>query len=115
MKNAETIRVQRLSTESPKSHGLAGHLNIYVRDQDRAVTGHGAHFRVVAFLPDAQGLYCRVDHKNGPRMPTPREVLRAARRDQGVKGRWLLHTAAEHPDGKATDFHFARAVRRAEG
>lgn len=87
-------------------HGEDGHLNVFKRDQATAVTGYGRHFRVVAFLPDVEGLYCRVDHKNGPRMPTPDEVLLVARKDQGIKGRWRFDRSVEHADGKSTDFWY---------
>ena len=92
-----------------QAHGQKGHLNVFTRDQDRCITGYGAHFRVVAFLPDSDGLYCRVDHVHGARMPTTDEVLKVARQDQGVNGRWKLLIAIEHSDGKATDLTFVRA------
>lgn len=90
-------------------HGEEGHLNICKRDQDTAATGNGRHFRVVAFLPDAEGLYCRVDHKHGARMPTPDEVLLAARKTQGIKGRWRHDRDVPHSCGRSTDVYFARA------
>lgn len=89
-------------------HGEPGHLNIYTRDQDSVITGYGAHYRVVAFQADSVGLYCRVDHTNGPRMPTEKEILRVARLDQGVKGRWMPMVVEVHPNGTATDCHFLR-------
>lgn len=89
-------------------HNESGHLNTAIRDQDSVVTNYGAHFRVVAFLPDADGLYCRVDHKHGARMPTADEVLTVARKDQGVRGRFKLLVATEYNNGMTTDFHFAR-------
>lgn len=75
-------------------HGEAGHLNTYTRDQDSVVTAYGKHYRVVAFLPDASGLSCRVDHVHGARMPSTDEVLTVARKDQGVRGRWKLREAS---------------------
>lgn len=88
------IPAMRLDTP----HGRPGHLNTYLLDQHSASTGRGAHYRVVAFLPNADGLYCRVDHKHGQRMPTDAEILRAARASRMP---W--------PDGSATDIHFTRA------
>jgi hypothetical protein len=90
-------------------HGETGHLNVYIRDQESSVTSYGTHYRVIACLPDAKGLYCRVDNKNGPRAPTIAEILTVARLDQGVRGRWILANTAEHSDGKSTDYHFKRA------
>ena len=46
-------------------HGKQGHLNTYTRDHDSVVTAFGKHDRVVAFLPNKDGLMCRVDHKWG--------------------------------------------------
>jgi len=99
------IPAMRLDTP----HGRPGHLNTYLLDQHSASTGRGAHYRVVAFLPSADGLYCRVDHKHGQRMPTDAEILRAARATQGVAGRWALASRMPWPDGSATDIHFTRA------
>jgi hypothetical protein len=92
-------------------HGEAGHLNVYRRDQDSVVTGRGRHYRVVAFLPDAQGeLLCRVDHKHGPRMPTSEEILVVARNDQGVRGRFVLARAEQAHE--STYFFFRREAPR---
>lgn len=96
----------RMRLDTP--HGRPGHLNTNRLDQHSASTGHGAHYRVVAFLPNANGLYCRVDHKHGQRMPTDAEILRAARATQGVTGRWTLASRMPWPDGSATDIHFTR-------
>lgn len=71
-------------------HGLPGHINIYVRDHDSPITARGRHDRVIAFLPDVDGLFMRIDHCHGLGMPTPAEMLTAARRDQGIRGRWTL-------------------------
>lgn len=71
-------------------HGNAGHINTIVRDQDSVITGYGKHARVIAFLPDHEGLYCRVDMVWGLRQPTIEEVLTVARKDQGIKGNWVL-------------------------
>jgi hypothetical protein len=91
-----------------QEHGEPGHLNIYTRDQDSVITGYGTHWRVVAFLPDCEGLYCRVDAVHGPRAPTPDEILRVARLDQGVRGKWKLNRVEDYPDGKSTEYHFIR-------
>ena len=95
-----------------RPHGEPGHLNIYTRDQDSVITAHGAHYRVVAFLPDADGLYCRVDHKHGPRMPTPSEVLAVARKDQNIRGRWTLARTEAWADGTATEYYFVPASKQ---
>lgn len=67
-------------------HFKDGHLNAYTLDQDSYITGKGKHYRVVAFIPDRRdGLYCRIDHKHGDRMPTDREVLDVAERANDAK------------------------------
>lgn len=90
-------------------HGEQGHLNIALRDHQSVVTGYGAHDRVVAFLPDADGLYMRVDHKWGLGMPTTEQMLKVAREDQDVRGRWVLDRMERYEDGRATDVYFKRA------
>ncbi len=77
-------------------HGEAGHLNIFTRDQDSVITGRGKHARVIAFGPSGEELYMRVDMLWGLRMPTEREMLTAARKDQGLTGRWKLKTTQDY-------------------
>lgn len=91
-----------------------GHYNVLVRDHDSIITHFGKHDRVVAFLPDSEGLYCRVDHVWGLGMPTAAQVLDVARKNQGVRGRWsLVRTEDWTYNGKeATDFHFKRGEIR---
>ena len=79
-----------------------GHFNTLTKDQDSIVTHYGKHFRVLACLPDHEGLYCRVDHCHGERMPTSDEVLFVARKDQGVKGRWTLKSAVDYESNGLT-------------
>lgn len=97
-----------MKTQQP--HGEAGHLNIYTRDHDSVVTGYGQHDRVVAFLPQGNALYIRVDHLWKLERPTPEQVLTVARKDQGVTGRWVLDRAEPWDDGSSTDYHFVRAT-----
>jgi len=95
--------------EYRNEHGQPGHLNIYQLDQDSVITGFGKHHRVIAFLPDAEGLHVRVDHKHGPRVPTESEVLAVARKDQGGNGRWNLADSVTSDDGRCTWLRFDRA------
>lgn len=90
-------------------HNEAGHVNVYQRDHDSVITGYGKHDRVIAFLPDGRGLHVRVDHKWQLGEPTTQQILRVARRDQGVRGRWKLATATKADDGHCTWFDFTRA------
>lgn len=83
-----------------------GHLNVYIRDHDRCVTGYGAHDRVVAFLPSGNKLECRIDHKWHLGMPTAEQVLIVARKDQGIGGRWAL--ASSETNGETSQFTFTR-------
>ena len=84
-----------------------GHFNIYTRDHDSVVTGFGKHDRVVAFHPNGEGLYCRVDHKWRLGCPTDEQVLAVARKHQGIKGRWKI--VSTEPFGDSTEFRFIRA------
>lgn len=90
-------------------HGEPGHLNIYLRDHMSSITGYGIHDRVIVTLPDAEGLYMRVDHKWGLGMPTAEQMLKVAREDQDVRGRWVLDRVDPYDDGRATDVYFKRA------
>jgi hypothetical protein len=85
-----------------------GHLNVGVRDHDSIVTGFGQHDRVVCFLPDAEGLYMRIDHKWGLGMPTERQMLRVARKDQGVRGSWVLDRIVPWDSKPCSDVYFRR-------
>lgn len=95
----------------PGWHGLFGHLNVFTPDHKRKVTGYAVHDRVVVFHPDSYGLYCRVDHIWGLGTPTPEQVLKVARSNDGcnLRGRWKLQSTELWADGSATDFHFVRA------
>jgi hypothetical protein len=90
-----------------------GHFNTQTDDQDSIVTHHGEHFRVLATLPDHEGLYCRVDHCHGKRIPTVDEILDVARKDQGVHGKWTLAKSTEYESNglTRTDFQFTPVAR----
>jgi hypothetical protein len=91
-------------------------LNIYTLDQDSVETGYGQHARVVAFHPDHEGLYVRVDKSSKVRKqdhgypilrePTVKEILTVARKSQGLKGRWKLRTWDNWSDGGSIDYYF---------
>jgi len=94
-------------------HGKEGHLNACRLDHDSIITGRGKHDRVVAFLPDGEGAYCRVDHLWGLGMPSQEEIIKVMR-DQGIRGKWVISSMEEHSDGHATDVHLvdpAKVVR----
>ena len=101
------------------AHGREGHLNIVIPDECDAVTSYGKHARVVAFHPDHDGLYVRVDRASKvrrvdslyPNLPDPTisQILAVARKDQGVKGKWKVRSIEEHRDGHSVDYHFDRA------
>lgn len=98
----------------PGWHGLFGHLNVVTPDQKSIVTGRGKHDRVVAFCPGfdedvgALALYCRVDHLWGLGMPSEKEILKVARKENGedAKGRWKLASSVPWDDGTSTDIYF---------
>ena len=97
-----------------ESHGEKGHLNIYVRDHDSVISGFGKHDRCVCFLPkydsefDAVVMYCRVDHKWKLGEPAPDQIIKVARKDQGVKGKFKLAKIEEWDCGKSTDYYFIK-------
>lgn len=91
-----------------QEHNEPGHLNTLVRDHDSVVTGFGQHDRVVAFLPQGASLYIRVDHKWQLGEPTVSQVLEAARKNQGISGRWSLVSTEGWVDGSSTDYLFEK-------
>ncbi len=92
-----------------KWHGCFGHLNLLKLDQDSVITNYGKHDRVVAFQPDSEGLYCRVDHLCNLGEPSHEEILQVARKNQGIKGKWKFLKSEKWQDEKSTDFYFVRA------
>lgn len=100
-------------------HGKDGHLNVVTLDQDSVVTGFGKHARVVAFLPDREGLYARVDlpahvRKYDPTYPdlpepTIAQILRVARVDQCIRGRWKIRSRELYDEGTRVEYHFDKA------
>jgi hypothetical protein len=88
---------------------MINHLNAHTPDHDSPVTGYGTHDRIVAFCPDADGLYLRVDHGWGLGMPSERQMITAAKRQNAHAGRWRLDRVELWPDHSATDVFFARA------
>lgn len=85
-----------MTTQKEIAHGQAGHLNYATLDQDSHVTGHGKHERVVATIPDHNGLYCRVDLKWGLPIPTDKQILKVARYYGDAKGRWERVSAVRY-------------------
>lgn len=84
-----------------------GHLNIHTRDHDSVVTGFGTHDRVVCFQLHKGILYMRIDHKWKLGMPTEKQMLTVARKDQGIRGgRWKLMRTEIWASGKSTDVYF---------
>ena len=93
-------------------HGKNGHFNILELDHDSVVTGKGKHDRVAAHIPSCDEYYeVRVDHVWGLGMPTPKDVLAVARRDQGVRGKWEFINQETFMNSKfsSTAFTFKRA------
>lgn len=91
-----------------KEHNEKGHINIFKRDHESVITGFGKHDRVVAFLPDHEGLYVRVDHLWNLGCPTNEEILKAAKADQGIRGKWEIVKADKWDDDSSTDYYFKR-------
>jgi hypothetical protein len=79
-----------------QEHFEKGNLNICTKDQDSFVTGYGKHARVVAFIPDSEGLYCRVDYVCGLPAPSDKEILKVAKYYGEVRGGWKLKSWNEY-------------------
>ena len=96
-------------------HGKFGHLNVKKMDHNSVITGFGKHNRVVAFCPNHEGLYCRVDRVWELRDPTEKEIIKVAR-TQGAKGKWQLSKKEEYDSyflnnegyGKSVEYHFVK-------
>lgn len=90
-------------------HGQEGHCNIYRRDHDSAITGYGKHDCVCAFLPSYDpdvacvAVYVRIDHKWHLGMPTDKQVIRAFKQDQQIKGRWQKIKENPWPQNNSTE------------
>lgn len=86
-----------------------GHLNALIPDHQSYVTGHGAHDRVIACLPEGKELYLRVDHKWNLGMPTEEQMLAVANECNGpMRGKWKLDRTEQHDNGCCTDVFFRR-------
>jgi hypothetical protein len=96
-----------------KEHYLEGHVNAYTRDHDSIITHYGKHDRVVCFLPDKDGMHCRVDHVWGLGMPSVIDVLDVARKDQYVGGKWVLSAQETYESNGMlrTQFDFVKAAQ----
>lgn len=105
-----TMRDYWKAIESGQLHGQEGHLNVCVLDQNSPATGFGDHARVVAFCPKGNALYCRVDLMHGLPEPTPEQVLKAARLDNDLRGKWKLSKVDPYETNGVgrLDFHFER-------
>jgi hypothetical protein len=108
MSDTKTLREKKTNAkairEKGEFHGEEGHFNVVLRDQDSCVTGYGEHARVMACLPDSEGLYARIDMKWGLLKPTPEQILTVAREDQGIKGKWIFDREEEYESYGITRF-----------
>jgi hypothetical protein len=77
--------------KNQEPHGQPGHLNIFRRDHDSPITGHGKHARVIAWQPQGATFTARIDlcHADLMTEPTAAQVLTVARKDQGHRGQWI--------------------------
>jgi hypothetical protein len=93
-----------------QEHFEKGHLNIYTKDQDSFVTGYGKHARVVAFIPDTEGLYCRIDYVWGLSVPSEKEILKVAKHYGDARGSWKLKSWKEYENSgtKRADVYFSK-------
>lgn len=91
-------------------HGKYGHLNVLVLDHEDDCTDYGKHDRVVPYCPEGDTLLCRVDHVWQLGMPTPAQVLKAAKKRNGSyqRGKFVFDKKETSEDGKTTDFYFLK-------
>lgn len=91
-------------------HGLYGHFNIVTPDHKSNCTDYGKHDRVCAFMPDHEGLYCRVDTVWGLGMPTPKQILKAAEKQNCQKygKNWVLDKIEPWDNGESFDVTFKK-------
>lgn len=80
-------------------HGKFGHFNTKVLDHDSVVTAKGKHDRVCAHVPRSTVETFRIDHVWGLGMPTEKEILAVARKDQGLRGKWEMIELETEVDG----------------
>lgn len=71
-------------------HGKFGHFNVLKMDHDSVITGYGKHDRVSAHVPQSNIETFRIDHVWGLGMPTEKQILAVARKDQGLRGKWKM-------------------------
>ena len=91
-------------------HNQKGHLNIYVLDQNAVYTGYGKHSRVLAFQPDSEGMYCRVDIKHNLPEPSLGQIKKVAKEHQGIKGVWELVSKEYYNNSTTIDYNFKRII-----
>ena len=93
-----------------------GHLNVNIKDHDSSVTGFGVHDRVICFQPKYDSefecvvMYCHIDHKWGLGAPSSDQILKVARLDQYITGKFELIKSDTVGDGvgSSTDVWFAK-------
>lgn len=104
-------------------HGEEGHLNIYVRDHDSAVTGFGEHNRLVVMAePDGSMVSAREDYKWGLPETTEeqrRKILNNETYRMHPKGARLEYAGSDEPFinglGWASVMHNYRVVKAGVG
>jgi hypothetical protein len=69
-------------------HGKFGHFNLLKLDHDSVITDFGKHDRVCAHITTSDVETFRVDHLWGLGMPSPKQVIKVARKNQELKGKW---------------------------
>ncbi len=94
-------------------HGKYGHFNVVTLDHDSIVTDYGKHDRTLVTFPDHEGVYIRVDHLWELGMPTEKQLLKLARKEVNLRGKWKLDPArtVTWNDGKCTDCYLIPADR----
>ena len=90
-------------------HGLFGHLNVVKPDHKTSVTNFGKHDRVVAFYPEGNTAYCRIDHVWGLGSPNDAEIIKEFKNRNNLRGRWKVVSRELYDDEKSTDVTLERA------
>jgi len=92
-------------------HGCYGHINVLNLDQESSCTGYGEHNRVVAFCPEGNTMYARIDRVWNLNDPTDAQIIKTCRAQNVIddmRGKWRVVERDEWDDGSAVDIKLER-------
>ena len=89
-------------------HGKYGHLNVLKIDHESSCTAYGKHDRIVAFCPEGDTGYARIDHVWGLGIPNDTAVIKHFKKHNNIRGNWIVTKREIYPCGKSTDIYLKR-------